>query len=146
MKALIEVLLIDDNSADTDLTAEFLKRSDRAIHLQRVSDGIEAMAFLHREGKYSGAIKPQLIMLDLNMPGKNGWEVLIDLKSDSALRAITVVIFTTSRATKDIDRCLQLGANSYVSKPNNLEDYASTVNAIGTYWFDVASMLRLEGL
>jgi len=60
MKALIEVLLIDDNSADTDLTAEFLKRSDRAIHLQRVSDGIEAMAFLHREGKYSGAIKPQL--------------------------------------------------------------------------------------
>ena len=80
------------------------------------------------------------------MPGKNGWEVLIDLKSDSALRAITVVIFTTSRATKDIDRCLQLGANSYVSKPNNLEDYASTVNAIGTYWFDVASMLRLEGL
>jgi two-component system, chemotaxis family, response regulator Rcp1 len=146
MKALTEVLLVDDNSADTELTAELLMRSDRPIHLQSVSDGVEAMALLRCEGKYSDALKPQFIMLDLNMPGKNGWEVLADVKSDSTLKTITVVIFTTSQATNDIAQCLELGANSYVSKPNNLEEFASTITAIGNYWFDVASMMRQEEL
>jgi len=104
------------------------------------------MAFLRCEGEYSGALKPQLIMLDLSMPGKNGWEVLADVKSDNILKTITIVIFTTSQRPNDIARCLELGANSYVSKPNNLEDYGSTIEAIGNYWCDVASMMRQVAL
>src|ERR1700691_1741942 len=85
---LPEVLLVDDNSADTNLTSEFLMRTDRPIHFQSAKDGAEAMAFLACEGKYSGALKPQLIMLDLSMPGKDGWGVLADVKSDNTLKTI----------------------------------------------------------
>ncbi len=144
MKAAIQVLLVDDNAGDSELTAELLKRSGRLIHIHSVSDGMEAMAFLRCEGKYSAALTPQLMMLDLNMPRKNGWEVLVEVKSDSELRKITVVVFTTSEATIDIARCSELGANSYVNKPQNLTEYASTVAAIENYWLDVACMVQPE--
>ena len=144
MKAAIQVLLVDDNAGDSELTAELLKQSGRLIHIHSVSDGMEAMAFLRCEGKYSAALTPQLMMLDLNMPRKNGWEVLVEVKSDIELRKITVVVFTTSEATIDIARCSELGANSYVNKPQNLTEYASTVAAIGNYWLDVACMVQPE--
>jgi two-component system, chemotaxis family, response regulator Rcp1 len=144
MKAAVEVLLVDDNVGDSELTTELLMRNDRPIHIHSVSDGVEAMAFLRRQGRYSGALTPHLMMLDLNMPRKNGWEVLGDVKSDSVLRKITVVIFTTSEARIDIARCNELGANSYVNKPGNLTEYTSTVAAIGNYWLDVACMVRQE--
>jgi two-component system, chemotaxis family, response regulator Rcp1 len=141
MKPVIEVLLVDDNPGDTELTSEFLRRNDRRVHIEFVGDGVEAMAFLRREGKYAGALRPQLVMLDLNMPRKNGWDVLNDIKSDRELKMITVMVFTASRATKDVVRSLELGANSYASKPQNLAEYAATVTAIGNYWCEVACMV-----
>jgi two-component system, chemotaxis family, response regulator Rcp1 len=144
MKPVIEVLLVDDNSGDTELTSELLRQNDRRVHVEFVSDGVEAMAFLRREGKYSGALRPQLVMLDINMPRRNGWDVLNDIKSDRELKTITVMVFTASRATNDIVRSLELGANSYASKPQNLAEYVSTVSAIGNYWCGVACMVGQE--
>jgi two-component system, chemotaxis family, response regulator Rcp1 len=144
MKPVIEVLLVDDNAGDTELVSELLRQNHRSVHVEFVSDGVEAMAFLRREGKHSGALRPHLVMLDLTMPRKNGWEVLNDIKSDRELRTITVLVFTTSRATNDMVRSHELGANSYASKPQNLAEYVSTVSAIGNYWFDVACMVGQE--
>jgi two-component system, chemotaxis family, response regulator Rcp1 len=144
MKPPAEILLVDDNPGDTELTAEVLRRNDRSVHIHSVGDGAEAMAFLRREGRYFGAVLPHLIVLDLNMPRKNGWGVLIDVKSDSALKTIPVVVFTASEANVDVVRCHELGANSYVSKPGNLDGYTATVTEIGNYWFDVACLVRLE--
>jgi chemotaxis family two-component system response regulator Rcp1 len=146
MKTAIEVLLVDDNAADSELTTELLSRSDHVIHIYTVSDGLEALAFLRREGKYSNAPTPHLMMLDLSMPRKNGWEVLRDVKSDSALKKVTVVVFSASEAWTDIVHCLELGANSYVNKPGNLTQYASKITAIENYWFNAACIVRQEGM
>jgi two-component system, chemotaxis family, response regulator Rcp1 len=145
MKTATEVLLVDDNLGDTELTADLLKRDDGSIHTHSVSDGVEAMAFLRCQGEYSHALRPHLIMLDLNMPRKDGWAVLVDVKSDSALNTIPLVVFTTSEARNDIARCYELGANSYVTKPGNLDGYTATVTGIGNYWFGFASLMRQEG-
>jgi len=144
MKTAAEVLLVDDNAGDAELTAELLRRNDRPIHTHSVSDGVEAMAFLRREGKYSGAPLPHLIVLDLKMPRKDGWAVLGDVKSDDAFKGIPVVVFTTSEACLDVAHCYELGVNCYVSKPGDLAGYTSTVVAIGDYWFGVASLVRQE--
>jgi len=137
-----EVLLVDDNTGDTELISRLLKRSAWSAHTHSVSDGVEAMAFLHREGKYSRAPRPHLVLLDLNMPRKNGWTVLAEAKTDVALKTIPIVVFTASEAMLDVARCYELGANSYVSKPGNLEVYTSTVVMIGKYWFGIASVER----
>jgi two-component system response regulator len=146
MKTVIEVLLVDDNAGDSDLTTELLRRNERAVHVHAVSDGLEALAFLRCEGQYSDALTPHLMLLDLNMPRKNGWEVLEDIKSDSALKNMAVVVFSASEAWTDIVRCLELGANSYVNKPWNLTEYALKIAAIGNYWFDIACIVRQEGM
>jgi CheY-like chemotaxis protein len=139
-----EVLLVDDNPGDSELTADLLKRSDQCIHTHCVSDGGEAMEFLHCEGPYSAAPRPHLIMLDLNMPVKDGWTVLAEIKSDGALKAIPLVVFSTSQARTDIVRCYELGANSYVTKPTNLDGFKATVTGISDYWFGLASLMRGE--
>jgi chemotaxis family two-component system response regulator Rcp1 len=144
MKPTIEVLLVDDNPGDTELTSELLRQNNRRVHIEFVGDGVEAMAFLRREGRYSGVLRPQLVMLDLNMPRKNGWDVLHDIKSDRELKTITVMVFTASTATHDIVRSLKLGANSYASKPQNLAAYTATISAIGKFWCDVACMVGQE--
>jgi two-component system, chemotaxis family, response regulator Rcp1 len=140
-----EVLLIDDNPGDSELAADLLKRSDQCIHTHCVSDGVEAMEFLRCEGQYSAAFRPHLIMLDLNMPVKDGWAVLSEIKSDGALKAIPLVVFSTSQARTDIARCYELGANSYVTKPTNLEGFKVTVTGISDHWFGLASLVRGEG-
>src|ERR1035441_6410831 len=104
MKATTEVLLVDDNPGDTDLTADVLSKNDCPCHVHSVPDGAEAMAFLRCEGKYAGALPPHLIMLDLNMPRKDGLTMLAETKSDPSLRKIPVVIFSASRARADIAR------------------------------------------
>ena len=144
MNTPTEVLLVDDNPGDAELTADLLRRNDRPLHIHSVSDGVEAMAFLRRKGTYCDRPRPHLIMLDLNMPRKDGWAVLVEVKSDSVLKKIPVVVFSTSRARADVARCHELGANSYVSKPGDLEGFTSTVAAIGNYWFGVASLERRE--
>jgi chemotaxis family two-component system response regulator Rcp1 len=102
------------------------------------------MTFLRCEGKYSGALRPHLVVLDLNIPRKDGWAVLLDVKSDGTLNTIPVVVLTASEARADVARCHELVANSYVSKPGELGAYTSTVTAIGNYWFGVASLARQE--
>jgi CheY-like chemotaxis protein len=133
-----EILLVDDNPADTDLTSEVLARSGCASH--SVIDGVEAIAFLRREGKYANAILPDFVMLDLNLPKKDGRAVLAEVKADPVLRKIPIAIFSTSEAPQDIVRSYELGANCYVSKPGNLRDFISAVTAIGEFWFRLAHL------
>jgi chemotaxis family two-component system response regulator Rcp1 len=144
VKHVSEVLLVDDNTGDTELISELLQGSDRAAHTHSVIDGVEAMAFLRCEGKYSCAPRPHLILLDLNMPRRNGWSVLADAKSDVALKNIPIVVFTTSEAMLDIGRCYELGANCYVSKPGAPDVYTATVITIGKYWLGIASLEHQE--
>ena len=139
-----EVLLVDDNAGDTDLTAEVLSRNDYPSHVNSVVDGVEAMAFLRRRGKYAGALPPHLIMLDLNMPRKDGFAVLTEVKSDPELRKTPIVIFSASRARGDIVRSYDLGANNYVSKPGDLKGFVAAVTSIGDFWFGVASVVGRE--
>ena len=135
-----EILLIDDNPADIDLTSEVLARNCYRSHIHAVVDGVEAVAFMRREGKYANALLPDFVILDLSLPKKDGRAVLAEVKADPVLRRIPIAIFSTSEARQDIVRCYELGANCYVSKPGNLPDFISAVTSIGDFW------LRLAGL
>ena len=142
MTTMAEILLVDDNPADLDLTIDALAQSPWRIHVSTVSDGAEAMAYLYREGKYSEAIRPHLILLDLNLPRKDGRAVLADMKSKPALRRIPVVVFSTSQARKDIESSYELGANSYVSKPPTLSEWVSAVKVLNEFWIGCACLPR----
>jgi CheY-like chemotaxis protein len=142
MTTMAEILLVDDNPADLDLTIDALAQSPWRIHVSTVSDGAEAMAYLYREGKYSEAIRPHLILLDLNLPRKDGRAVLADMKSKPALRRIPVVVFSTSQARKDIESSYELGANSYVSKPPTLSQWISAVKVLNEFWIGCACLPR----
>jgi CheY-like chemotaxis protein len=144
MKTATEVLLVDDNPGDTYLIADVLMRKDRHTHVHSVADGVEAMAFLRGEGKYANAVPPTLIVLDLNMPRKDGQAVLSEVKSDPGLQQIPVVVFSTSKARDDIAASYRLGANSYVSKPGDLNGFVSAVTAIGDFWLGMANVPRRE--
>jgi chemotaxis family two-component system response regulator Rcp1 len=139
-----EVLLVDDNPADTDLTSEVLARNGCPSHIHAVVDGVEAIAFLRQQGKYAHAILPDFVILDLSLPGKDGTAVLAEVKSDPVLRKIPIAIFSTSEARQDILRSYELGANCYVSKPGNLGDFISAVTSIGEFWFGLARLPREE--
>lgn len=140
MKTAPEVLLVDDNPADIDLTSEVLAKSKRHFHVNVVSDGTEAISFLRRQGKYAEAPAPDLVVLDLNLPCKDGREVLSDLKTDPALAKIPVVIFTTSPANSDITRSYELGANCYLRKPCNLPDFVAVVQSMADFWLGFVSL------
>jgi len=139
MKLVPEILLADDNPADAGLTREVLGTSERQSHVSAVMDGEEALDFLHRVGKHSDARRPDLLILDLNLPRKDGRAVLAEVKADPELNEIPVVIFTTSHSARDIARCYELGANSFVSKPGNLADFFSAVRSIENFWVEYAS-------
>jgi CheY-like chemotaxis protein len=124
-----KVLLVDDNPADIDLTSEAFSRCPHPHSVHAVNDGVEALAFLHREGKYAQEARPDLIVLDLNLPRKDGRAVLAEVKADLRLRSTPVIIFSTSQAPS-----FELGANSYVSKPSNLKDFMSTVASLAEFW------------
>ena len=144
MKATTEVLLVDDNPGDTDLTADILGRNRCPSRVHSVVDGLEAMAYLRHKGEYSAALSPHLIVLDLSMPGKDGLALLAEAKSDSELRSIPIVIFSTSTVRSDIARSYDLGANNYVTKPGDLNGFVAAVTAIGDFWFGVASVAGRE--
>jgi CheY-like chemotaxis protein len=144
MMATSEILLVDDNPADLDLTMDALAQSAWPTNVSTVCDGAEAMAYLRRQGKYVTAIRPHLVLLDLNLPRKDGRAVLADMKSDPTLRRIPVVIFSTSQAARDIDRSYELGANSYVSKPPTLADWVSAVKLLKDFWIGCACLPREE--
>jgi two-component system, chemotaxis family, response regulator Rcp1 len=142
--SMIEILLVDDNPADTDLTSDVLAHNGRPANIHAVADGVEAIAFLRREGKYANALPPDFVILDLNLPKKDGRAVLDEVKADPVLRKIPIAIFSTSEVPEDIMRCYELGANCYVSKPGNLQDYIAAVTAIGKFWFGLVRLPHEE--
>ncbi len=144
IEATTEILLVEDNPADLDLTLDALTQSKWLSNVHSVSDGAAAMAFLRREGKYKKAARPNLVLLDLNLPKKDGRAVLSDIKSDPLLRRIPVVIFSTSQAPADIQRCYELGANSYISKPRTLREWMAAVTLMNEFWIGCASLPREE--
>jgi CheY-like chemotaxis protein len=133
----IEILIVEDNPGDVRLTREAMQESKIIVSLQSVEDGVEAMAYLRRQGKYAAAARPDLILLDLNLPRKDGREVLQDVKSDDDLKRIPVVILTTSEAEEDILRSYNLHANAYVTKPVELEAFLHVVRSIEEFWLSV---------
>jgi two-component system, chemotaxis family, response regulator Rcp1 len=133
----IDILLVEDNPGDVDLTLEALEDSKVNNRLHVVDDGEKAMAFLRRETPYGNAPRPDLILLDLNLPRKDGREVLADVKNDEALKSIPVVILTSSAAEADVLRSYDLGANCYVSKPINLDRFLDVVRCIHDFWVSI---------
>ncbi len=133
----IEILLVEDNPGDVRLTEEALKDGKILNSLNVVADGVEAMAFLRREGKYSDAPRPELILLDLNLPKKDGREVLAEIKKDQELKRIPVVILTSSAAEQDIVKTYNLHANCYVTKPVDLDQFIHVVKSIEQFWLTV---------
>jgi chemotaxis family two-component system response regulator Rcp1 len=136
----IEILLIEDSATDVMLAEEALEQAKLRNNLHVVKDGVEAMAFLRREGKYSGVPRPDLMLLDLNMPRKDGREVLAEVKSDDKLKQIPVVVLTTSQAQEDVLKAYGLHANCYISKPVDFEQFANVVRAIDQFWFTVVTL------
>ena len=137
----VEVLLVEDDPGDVILTQEGLRASKLHINLHVVDNGEKALAFLHREPPYEDAPRPGLIILDLNLPRVNGMEVLREIKSNEALQTIPTVILTTSRAEEDVIRSYKLGANCYVSKPLNLDEFVKVVGSIESFWFTVVEIV-----
>ncbi|MGO9571918.1 MAG: response regulator [Desulfomonilaceae bacterium] len=136
----IEILLVEDNPGDVRLTEEALKEGKILNSLNVVADGVEAMAFLRREGKYTDAPRPQLILLDLNLPKKDGREVLAEIKKDQELKSIPVVILTSSAAEQDIVKSYNLHANCYVTKPVDLDQFIHVVKSIEQFWLTVVQL------
>lgn len=136
----IDILLVEDNQGDVRLTIEALKEDKLQNNLHVVKDGIEAMAFLRQEGEYADAPRPDLILLDLNLPKKDGREVLEEIKADKSLRRIPVVILTTSQAEEDILKTYELHANCYITKPVNLEQFAKVVRSIEQFWLTIVKL------
>lgn len=134
------ILLVDDNPLDVRLTMEALKDSKLHLVIDVARDGVEAMAFLQRQGAHAAAQRPDLILLDLNMPRKDGREVLAEMKADPALRHIPVVILTTSDADQDVLITYDLGANCYVTKPVDLDQFAKVVQSITDFWFTIVRL------
>jgi chemotaxis family two-component system response regulator Rcp1 len=136
----IEILLAEDNLGDVRLAIETFK--DAKIHNQVnvVPDGVEAMAYLRKQGKYANAIRPDLILLDLNMPRKDGREVLKEVKEDPDLRRIPVVVLTISQAEQDIQKAYDLHANCYISKPVDLTQFNKVVQSIENFWFMIVKL------
>ncbi len=130
----IEVLLVEDSPGDVRLTQEAFREANKAIHLHVASDGVEAMAFLKREGVHARAPRPELILLDLNLPKMDGREVLAHIKEDPNLKTIPTVILTTSEAEADIVKSYQLQANCYLSKPVQLDAFEALIKSINDFW------------
>lgn len=136
----VEFLLAEDNPGDVRLTREALRESKISNNLNVVPDGVEAMAFLRREGQYADAPRPDVILLDLNLPKKDGREVLAEVKADPNLRLIPVVIITSSEAEQDVLKTYELHANCYVTKPVDLEQFIKVIQSIETFWLTIVTL------
>ena len=136
----VEVLLVEDSKPDVRLTMEALKDAKVLNHITVASDGVEAMAMLRRHEPYANAPRPDLILLDLNLPRKDGREVLEEIKNDDSLKHIPVVILTTSQAEQDILQSYRLRANAYVTKPVDLEQFLTVVRSIEHFWLEIVKL------
>jgi two-component system, chemotaxis family, response regulator Rcp1 len=138
----VEILLVEDNPGDVRLTQEALRESKVRNNLHVAVDGVEALAYLRREGRYAEVTRPDLVLLDLNLPRKDGREVLAEMKEDEQLRRIPVVVLTTSRAEQDIVKTYNLHANCYISKPVDLDQFITVVKSIEDFWFTIVTLPR----
>jgi CheY-like chemotaxis protein len=136
----IEILLVEDNAGDARLALEALREAKVHNHLSWVTDGVEALAFLRREGPYAQSARPDLILLDLNLPRKDGREVLAEIKADTNFRRIPVVILTTSQAEEDILKAYHLNANCYISKPVDLDQFMKVIKTIKEFWLTIVKL------
>lgn len=138
---MLDVLLVEDNPGDARLTLESFRDANKSIRLHLASDGVEAMAFLRREGVNTEAPRPVLILLDLNLPKMDGREVLAKVKGDAGLNTIPIIILTTSDAESDICKSYQLQANCYLTKPVRLEDFENLVKSVNDFWLTKVRLL-----
>ncbi len=136
----IEILLIEDNPGDVELTKIALEDSKISVNLNVVEDGVEAIAFLRREGKYTQVPHPDIVLLDLNLPKKDGREVLAEIKADDRLKRIPVVVLTTSQAEEDVLRVYNLSANCYITKPVDFDQFVKIVQSIESFWFTIVKL------
>jgi chemotaxis family two-component system response regulator Rcp1 len=136
----IEILLVEDSPSDTELTVEALKDFKVRNHVNVVEDGVQALQFLRRQGRFANAPRPDLIMLDLNLPRKDGRDVLADIKTDDNLKMIPTVVLTTSRADLDVLRAYELNANCYITKPVDFNQFLEVVRSIENFWLYVVTL------
>lgn len=136
----VNILLVEDNPDDVILTKESLKEGKIKNTLYDVGDGVEAMEFLRQKGKYAGKPRPDIVFLDLNLPKKDGRQVLEEIKSDADLRTIPVVILTTSEAEEDVIKSYNLHANCYISKPVSLDRFIHVIKQMDEFWFDIVRL------
>lgn len=133
----VEILLVEDDPGDVDLTMEVLENAKVKVNLNVVCDGVEAIKYLRQKEPYPESVRPDLILLDLNMPKKDGREVVQEIKSDSKLKSIPIVVLTTSSAEEDVAKTYNLGANCFVTKPVGLKQFQKVVESIENFWFTV---------
>ena len=136
----IEILLVEDNPGDVRLTRETLREFEQPNRLSVAKDGVEALAFLRREGPYVNATRPDLILLDLNLPKKDGREVLAEIKTDNQLKRIPVVVLTTSNAEQDVLEMYDLRANCYITKSVDLDQFRAVIRALEQFWFTIVRL------
>lgn len=136
----VEILLVEDDPADVELTRETMADSKVVTHLHVVEDGLEALDFLRKEGKYADASRPDMILLDLNLPRMDGRTLLAEMRADDNLKSIPVVVLTTSQAEEDIVKSYRLGANCYITKPVGLAEFTRVVNSIEEFWFTIVRL------
>jgi two-component system, chemotaxis family, response regulator Rcp1 len=136
----IEILLVDDDPGDVELTMEVLEMAKVKVNLKYVEDGVQALEYLRREGANQDAVRPDLILLDLNMPRKDGRQTLAEIKADEDLKGIPVVILTTSDADEDVVKSYTLGAACYITKPVGLDQFSRVVQSIENFWFTVVNL------
>lgn len=136
----MELLLVEDDAGDIDLTKEALEESKLTINLNVVRDGVEAIAYLRRYGEYANVTRPDLILLDLNLPRKGGREVLQEIKSDDTLKLTPIVVLTTSDSNEDILISYDLGANCYVNKPLGMDEFTRIVRTIEDFWLTIVKL------
>jgi CheY-like chemotaxis protein len=139
-KSPVEILLVEDNPGDERLTREALREGKVYHNLHWVKDGVQAMEFLRRQGRYASVPRPDIVLLDLNLPKKDGREVLEEIKTDEDLKRIPVVVLTTSKAEEDVLRTYNLHANCYVTKPVDLEKFIVVVKSIDVFWLTVVTL------
>ena len=145
MSDVIEILLVEDNPGDARLTIEALKEGKVLNNLNVVSDGVEALAYLRRQGTYAQAAKPDLILLDLNLPRVDGRQVLAEIKTDPSLMTIPVVVLTTSASEDDIARAYGSHANCYITKPVDLDQFLRVIQSIETFWLSLVKLPATSG-
>ncbi|MCW9033215.1 MAG: response regulator [Alphaproteobacteria bacterium] len=137
---IVEILLVEDSETDVDLMLEVMEESKLSNNLNVVMDGVAAIEYLKQQGDYQNAVRPDIILLDLNLPKKDGREVLEEIKDDDNLKGIPVVVLTSSKAEEDIYKSYKLHANCYVTKPFDLDQFAYIVRQIESFWFSVVKL------